>query len=99
VALIDAGLVGLSGLAMLFTGLIGSISFFGDGADEEFRRWIDRPLMLAGGAAVALALCGLLGGLTLSGTSATAATSCALLLGLVVLAGGLVEHSGRAHPQ
>jgi len=44
--------VTLAGLIMFGVGLAGSISFFGQGAEEAFRRWTDQALLWGGAVAV-----------------------------------------------
>jgi hypothetical protein len=93
-------LVVLAGAAVLLAGIAGSLSFFGQGAGEEFRAWTDRPLLWAGGLAVVLGVGGVTVGLLVGArTPARGAALAALVAGLTVLAVGLVAHDRRRHPQ
>jgi hypothetical protein len=93
-------LVVVAGLAVLVAGIAGSLSFFGQGADEEFRAWTDRPLLWAGGMAVLLGAAGVTAGLVIGArTVARGAALAAAVAGLAVLAVGLVARAGRRHPQ
>jgi hypothetical protein len=93
-------LVTLAGAAAFVVGLVGSLSFFGRGADEEFRAWADRPLLLAGPAAVLFATAGLTASrVTRTRRPGTSLAVAATLLGAGVLVAGVVAHHARLHPQ
>jgi hypothetical protein len=92
--------VTVAGLVILIAGLAGSLSFFGQGVTEAFRRWTNQGLLwggvvaaLAGGAGIAVAW--LAGSAAIRRPGVIAAT----VVGVAAVVTGLVVHMERSRPQ
>ncbi|HEX4060211.1 MAG TPA: hypothetical protein VHY58_04235 [Streptosporangiaceae bacterium] len=92
--------VTLAGLVTLVAGLAGSLSFFGQGVAEAYRRWTSQGLLwggaaatLAGGAGIAVAWLAGSPGIRRPGVILAA------VVGVAAVVTGVVVHTERSRPQ
>lgn len=90
----------IAGFITFAAGLAGSLSFFGQGADEAFRRWADQTLVAGGAIAVAAAAAGVVVAWR-AGRPAVRrpGMTVAVLAGAVAVAAGIAAWHARAEPQ
>jgi hypothetical protein len=92
--------VTLAGIVILVVGLYGSLSFFGQGVAEAFRRWTNQGL-LWGGAVAAVAGCAGLAVTWLAGSPGVRRPGAiaAAVVGVAAVVTGVAMHAERSRPQ
>lgn len=96
-------LVTVAGIILLGAGLAGSLSFFGQGVAEAFRRWTSQGLLWGGVIATVTGSAGIamawLGGPAGHPGLRRLGVLAAALAGAAAVVTGLVVHQQRSHPQ
>jgi hypothetical protein len=88
------------GALLAIVGLLGSLSFFGQGDDEAFSRWSHRPLLVGGLLALVVGLVALVAVALINRRALGQMVAViAALAGVASIAIGLVDWHTRAHPQ
>lgn len=90
----------LAGLIVGVAGLTGSLSFFGEGADEAFRRWTNLALLAGGAVAVAAGAAGtVVGRRARQSVVRRLGAAAAMLVGVVAVVIGVAVWHARSEPQ